>query len=214
MIVNNPETEKAWHARKQSTLHDILEDGTPAFANIIALGSALQIHGKLYGSMKNVSRHTSGLVEILYKDRASLTYNNDQAVCVVYKDPATHYDNSKIQGPTIAFNVKTSDGHWIGKSKSEQAAIAANIQLRTGGVCNPGGIAYALNLSPAEMKESFAEGVRCGNDIDEMHGKPTSIIRVSLGAMTTLEDINNFMRFLRMFAETQGEQGLSPVSSG
>ena len=201
MVVNDLEITSAWHAKKQSSLHEMLEDGTPAFASIIALGSALEIHGKLYGSMKNISEHTSGLVKLLYKEMAALTYNNGEAECKIDKDPpSTCHGDSKSQGPTIAFNIKASNGHWIGKTQFEQAAITANIQLRTGGV------ASALDLGSVEMKENFAEGARCGNDVDEMHGKPTGIIRLSLGAMSSLEDINKFLKFLRMLAKTEEEQ--------
>ena len=104
--------------------------------------------------------------------------------------------------------MKTNNGLWIGKTQFEQEAVTANIQLRTGGVCNPGGVASALALSPVEMRENFVEGVRCGNDVDEIHGKPTGIIRISLGSMSNLEDIRRFLGFLTRFAETQGGQPL------
>lgn len=214
MVVNDRDPVKTWHARKQSALHEMLEDGTPPFTSVIALGSALQIHTRLYGSMKNISKHTNNLINVLYRDMAAITYANGQAVCEFYTDPSsTRSEDSKRQGPTIAFNVKASNSRWIGKSQLEQAAIAANIQLRTGGVCNPGGVAAALGLTAAEMKQNFAEGVRCGNDVDEMHGKPTGVARVSLGAMTNLEDVNKFVSFLTVFAETHGAQSIPQASS-
>ena len=58
------------------------------------------------------------------------------------------------------------------------------------------------------MKDNVAEGVRCGNDADEMHGKPTGIVRVSLGAISNLEDIEKFLSILRIFAEVKGERKL------
>ena len=215
MVINHHEAAKAWHARKQSSLHEVLEDGTPAFMSTIALGCALQVHRTLYGSMSNVSRHTNGLVKLLYNDMSALAYANGQKLCVIYTDPSsTRYEDSKKQGPTIAFNVKSSDGRWIGKTQFERAAITANIQLRTGGVCNPGGIATALGLSPAELRDNFAEGVRCGNSVDERHGKPTGIVRVSLGAMTNLEDVHGFLRFLKAFAERDVHPQTSFALSG
>ena len=157
--------------------------------------------------MENVSRHTNNLIKILYRNMAALTYSNNQKVCMIYTDPSsTCYDDSTKQGPTIAFNVKTYNGSWIGKTHFERAAIMANIQLRTGGVCNPGGIAAALDLNSIEMKENFAEGVRCGNTVDEVQGKPTGIVRVSLGAMTDLNDVKTFCTFLKLFAEREDRQ--------
>lgn len=207
MVVNDRDSARTWHARKQFALHEILEDGTPPFLSVIALGAALQTHKTLYGSMENVSKHTNDLIKILYGNMAALTYANDQKVCMIYTDSSsTRYDDSTKQGPTIAFNVKAYDGSWIGKTHFERAAIVAKIQLRTGGVCNPGGIAAALDLSSVEMKENFAEGVRCGNTVDEVQGKPTGIVRVSLGAMTDLNDVKTFFTFLKLFAEREERQ--------
>ena len=205
MVVNGSGTSSPWHASKQASLHDRLEDGTPPFHSIVALETALKVHRKLYGSQQNVSQYTCSLVRLLYNEMIKIKYDNGRAVCKIYKNEDATYGNSKTQGPTIAFNICRSDGTWIGKSDFEGAAIKKNIQLRTGGVCNPGGIARALDLSSEEMKESFAEGVRCGNDIDEMHGKPTGIVRVSLGAMSSRADIHRFLHVLQRFAVEEGE---------
>ncbi len=214
MVINSSGPALAWHARKQSSLHAMLEDGTPPFHTIIALESAMETHRSLFGSMTKVSQHTSRLVKILHGEMAALYYLNGQSVCSIYKDKSSTHGDSKTQGPTVAFNIKDRRGHWIGKTQFEHAAIKANIQLRTGGVCNPGGIASALGLSPVEMRANFAEGVRCGNEVDEMQGKPTGIVRVSLGAMSNLGDIRRFLEFLKWFAETQGGPTLSLHSAG
>ena len=68
---------------------------------------------------------------------------------------------------------------------------------------NPGGIAWALDLTPSEMQENYAEGLRCGNGIDELNGKPTGIIRVSLGAMSNRKDVEILIQFLQMFVDKQ-----------
>ena len=200
MVIVDSDSSKEWYARKQVCLHEMVEDGTPPFHSIIALESALRVHRCLFGSMGLVSQYTSALSGRLYESMARLTYNNGRAVCKVYGGPNPAYGDSQKQGPTIAFNVQRDDGSWVGKSEFENAAIQNGIQLRTGGVCNPGGIATALDLSPKEMRENYMEGVRCGNEIDEMHGKPTGIIRVSLGAMSSLKDIQRFITFLKQFA--------------
>ncbi|KAK9364700.1 pyridoxal phosphate-dependent transferase [Lipomyces kononenkoae] len=201
--------ETAWHAKKQQTLHDQLEDGTLPFHSIIALGHAFHIHEELYGSMDNISRHTCSLALDLYNRLISLRHGNGQPVCEIYKDPNSQYGNSKTQGPTIALNIRNAQGGWIGKSEVETLAIARNIHLRTGGVCNPGGIATFCHLDYWEMRRNFCEGVRCGNDIDVLGGKPTGIVRISLGAMSSQEDVNKFVKFVdEVFVEKQ--QSLLP----
>lgn len=189
----------AWHAKKSTSLHEILEDGTPATHSILALNLALKVHQRLFGSMGNVSQHTCNLITTLHEKMSSLIHANGLPAFTIYETSPSNYGTSEAQGPTIAFNVRTSDGDWIGKSDFERLAIAHNIHLRTGGVCNPGGIASALAMSPDEMRGNFADGLRCGNGLDEINGKPTGIVRVSLGAMSSVGDVDKFMAFARLF---------------
>ena len=210
---NNGMNSNAWHAKKTS-LHEMLEDGTPAFHSILALSLALKAHQRLFGSMENVSKHTCNLITILYNKMSRLSHANGLLVCKIYEGTPSRYGTSRDQGPTIAFNVRNSSGDWIGKSDFERLAILNNVQLRTGGVCNPGGIASALEMSPQEMRNNFDEGLRCGNDLDVINGKPTGIIRVSLGAMSSMKDIEKFMVFMQLFVDTTPEQPMSLRSSG
>lgn len=199
MVING--ASEPWHATKQRALHEALEDGTSAFHSIAALHCALDVHQRLYGSMENVSQHAGFLAATLYQEMSSLTHTNGMSVCTMYKGKTANYMDRKTQGPTIAFNLRDSQGKWIGKSYFERLATVESIQLRTGGVCNPGGIALYLNISPEEMRENYAEGLRCGNGIDEMNGKPTGIIRVSFGAMSSMRDVEVFMTFIKTFVD-------------
>lgn len=200
MVINGVgDPDEAWHARKESSIHETFEDGTPAFHNILALDTALDVHWRLYKSMAHVSKHTNYPAKILYNRLSALSHWNGLPVCVIYLGADSEYGNGKTQGPTIAFNLQSYNGKWISRSHVEQLAIANNLQLRTGGVCNPGGISKFLNLSPREMRDAFAEGLRCGGGVDELHGKPTGIIRASLGAMSTLEDVGRLVEFIDLF---------------
>ncbi|KAL8910765.1 MAG: hypothetical protein Q9171_003977 [Xanthocarpia ochracea] len=206
MVING--ADDAWHATKQGVLHEALEDGTPAFHTITALHCALDVHTRLYGCMANVSQHAGHLAAVLYRRLASLVHGNGTPVCTIYKDNASLYQDSRTQGPTIAFNLRTRRSAWIGKSDFERLAILNNIQLRTGGVCNPGGIASYLDLSPKEMRENYAEGLRCGNGIDLLNGKPTGIIRVSLGAMSHMKDVDACVSFVAKFIDQETSQNV------
>jgi len=197
--------DNEWYVRKDGALHEQLEDGTLAFHNIIALDSALDVHENIYGSMDFISRHTAGLAKVMYDELATLRHANGVTVCEIYKDKGSTYGDSRTQGPTIAFNLRDSQGHWVGKTDFERLAIAHNIQLRTGGLCNSGGIAASLGLSSAELRNNYAEGVRCGNDVDIMNGKPTGVIRASLGAMSALRDVEVLVSFMKTyFVEDEG----------
>jgi molybdenum cofactor sulfurtransferase len=196
--------EDPWHAMKDQSVHEYLEDGTLPFHQIIALDSALNVHKALYGCMDNVSKHTCALALQLYSRLSSLRHANGQPVCAIYKDATSQYGNAQTQGPTLAFNLRNSQGGWIGKSDVEKLAILHGIHLRTGGVCNPGGIAIFCQLASWELRRNFAEGMRCGNDLDTLGGKPTGIVRVSLGAMSSTEDVERFVGFVEeIFMETK-----------
>ena len=196
--------EEQWHIKKQTTIAEQLEDGTVPVHSIIALDSALNVHTRLFKSMEHVSSHTAYLAKQLYKKLSRLRHFNGRQVCTIYKDASASYDESETQGPVLAFNLRSSQGEWISNAEVEKLASIRNIQLRTGGLCNPGGIAGCLDLAPWEMMRNFSAGQRCGGENHTMGGKPAGVIRVSLGAMSNAQDIQLFLGFIgEFFVESQ-----------
>ena len=191
--------KEQWHAKKADSLHERLEDGTLPIHSIMALDSAMAVHKELFTSLERVSQHTSFLATKLYNELSSLRHVTGQGVCQIYKDPTSTYDNAATQGPIVAFNLRNETGGWVSNAEVEKLAAIKNFHLRTGGLCNPGGVASSLGLAPWEMHENFSAGQRCGNENDIMRGKPTGMVRVSLGAMSTLNDVDSFVAFVREF---------------
>jgi molybdenum cofactor sulfurtransferase len=187
-----------WHAKKETSVHERLEDGTLAFHNIIALDAALDTHERLYGSMANISTHTAYLAKLLFDRLSILQHWNETKVCQIYQSNST-YGCPQTQGPIIAFNLRNSVGEWIPKTEVEKLATVQNIQLRTGSVCNPGGTASSLGWTGAELRRHYSTGLRCGDDHDILGGRPTGILRVSLGAMTNMKDIDSLVDFIEEF---------------
>ncbi|KAL9070158.1 MAG: hypothetical protein Q9157_005907 [Trypethelium eluteriae] len=186
--------KEAWHAKKNN-LHESLEDGTLPIHNIIALDAAFNAHKALFGSVEQISRHVNVLAKALHKALASSRHANGMPICMLYgvdQDDSSLYLDAPRQGPIVAFNFKTNTGGWVPNTTVEQLAANVGIHLRTGGLCNPGGVASALHLAPHEMRENFSAGQRCGNGKDIMHGKPTGVVRVSFGAMSTMADVEFF----------------------
>lgn len=188
-----------WHSKRISSLHSSLEDGTAPFHSILALNSALSIHTELYGSMSNVSRHAAFLAGKAYAALSSLRHANGAVVGKFYGVAIPDSGAWLNHGPVIAFNLLDSKGRWIGTSEVEKLAIVKNIQLRTGGLCNPGGIARHLDLSSDEMRKNFDSGQRCGDDNDVLDGKPVGSLRISFGAMSSWGDVANFIAFVEEF---------------
>jgi molybdenum cofactor sulfurtransferase len=101
-----------------------------------------------------------------------------------------------VQGATIAFNVQRPDGSLVGFEEVEEAADERQIYVRSGSLCNPGGVATYLEWSPAEMRAAYAGGHRCANPKQIVFGKATGVVRVSLGAMSVSADVTTFLDFL------------------
>ncbi|KAK7532222.1 pyridoxal phosphate-dependent transferase [Phyllosticta citribraziliensis] len=199
--------KEQWHARKTDSLHDQLEDGTLPLHNIMALHAALDIHHDLFGGLDMVSSHTMFLAKALHDGLSALRHANQMRVCQMYSSPHS-YESSQAQGPIVAFNIRNSQDAWISNFEVERLASIKNIQLRTGGLCNPGGIASHLDLSPWEMKDNFSAGQRCGGEDDIFGGKPTGMIRVSLGASSTKSDVQRFVNFVKEFFVDEKPQSL------
>ncbi|KAK1834662.1 molybdenum cofactor sulfurase [Podospora conica] len=200
--------KEQWHAPKSQALHERLEDGTLPIHSIIALDAALDVHKRLFGSMADVAAHTLVLSKRLYKGLSSLRHGNGDAVCTLYSP-----DPGAGSGPVVAFNLRSSQGGWVSLAEVEKLAMLKQFHIRTGGVCNPGGIASALGLEPWEMKRNFSSGFRCGSENDIMGGKPTGVIRASLGAMSTVSDVDSFVEFIREFYLDESVPANSPKAT-
>lgn len=189
----------SWHQSHRSEIHEALEDGTLPFHNIIALKHAMETHNKLFGSSSQYSNWASHVSQYAYTRLSVLTHHNGAKVLQIYKSPHAQFGDSRTQGPIISFSIRSASGKIIGKSRFEALAIAAGIQLRTGGVCNPGGIEAMLDLDSWEMRRNLMQGMSCGDSLDVLGGKPTGIIRISLAPITTREDVDRFVEFIKEF---------------
>lgn len=198
--------DDAFHAKRTGVPHEHMEDGTLPFHSIIALDIAMTVHNDLYGDFSSISRHTTSLVMYLQQQLSELEHYNRRRVCILYSesfpltnDGLTVDDWVRHQGPTIAFNMRRADGTWVGYSEVEKLAAVKQIHIRTGGLCNPGGVESYIGLRAWEIKKNYEAGHRCWDDQDVMGGKPTGVIRVSLGAMSTIGDVKNFVAFIKEF---------------
>ncbi|CAI5928871.1 unnamed protein product [Closterium sp. NIES-64] len=82
----------------------------------------------------------------------------------------------KQQGGVVAFNLKRSDGSWVGHKEVEKLAAIHSIHLRTGCFCNPGACAKHLRLSHSQLLENYEAGHVCWDDNDVIAGRPTGAV--------------------------------------
>ena len=188
-----------WHMKKVGPLHQLLEDGTLPFHSIVALETAMRVQKRLFGSQEQISRQTTYLSHRLYSSLIALRHGNGSPVCAVYKDPVSSYGDSRTQGPMTAFNLRNSLGQWISLAEVEKLAVIKKIHLRSGGLCNPGGTASYLSLNAEQLKRNYSNGQRCDEGSGHSEVFPTGILRVSLGAVSTLDDITALLEFIKEF---------------
>jgi hypothetical protein len=131
-----------------------LEDGTPAFLSIAAACHGFSFLERL-GGLAAVRRHTACLSLHAMRQLAALRHANGVLVVELYcSDGARQLlgscsgdsDNScdaealpellrrweAVQGPVVTFNVRRSDGSWVGYREVEQLARIHGLCLRTG----------------------------------------------------------------------------------
>jgi len=191
--------KEQWHVPKAQSLHESLEDGTLPFHNILALDAAFATHKQLYGSMDQIAKHTAFLAQKLYDGLAALRQPNSEPVCVMHSRGFNSKSTLHLQGPIIAFNLKNSFGAWVSNTEFEKLAAVRKFHIRSGGLCNPGGVAACLKLEPWEMRQNFSSGFRCSTEADIYGGKITGVIRASVGAMSTKSDVEAFISFVEEF---------------
>ncbi|KAE8551367.1 hypothetical protein EYB25_005252 [Talaromyces marneffei] len=197
--VNMVTVSDYFHAKKSDHIHEALEDGTLPFHNLVMLTTGIVLHRRLFHSMDKISKHASQLALQLYTGLSQLQHANGRMVCKIYKDKSSTYGDRDTQGPTVAFAICKADGAWVHYDHVEALASACNIQIRTGGVCNPGGIAEHLELATWEMRRNYCEGYRCGEPFKIRGGKPSGIVRASLGAMSDNRDVETLVAFVKYF---------------
>ena len=200
MVVNEGQ---GWRAIKASQIPERLEDGTVPFSSVFVLGLAIAVHHDLYGPrpMEAISEHTTRLACELVDELRALKYDNGNPVVRIYRAGNVGCRSPATQGPIVALNVLRADGTYIGYRDVEDAANERNIYVRSGSLCNPGGTSSNLEWSPDEMRRAYEiSGHSCSEPIQVLDGRPTGVVRVSLGAMSTEADIDTFAAFVRELA--------------
>lgn len=169
-------------------------DGTQSFLSILSLRHGFDRLEKL--EVTRIEAHTSALTTFLYSTLSTMKHWNDRPVCEIY---GNHSDSSDAQGTIVTCNFLRSDGYYVGYSEVSKLAAIHNIQLRTGCFCNPGACQYYLRLQDEDLLAGIEAGHVCGDDMDLLDGIPTGAVRLSIGYMTSYEDIMAFTDFVTKY---------------
>ncbi|CAG5130898.1 unnamed protein product [Candidula unifasciata] len=189
----------------RDTLHERFEDGTLPFLSIISLRLGLDALNKLAGGMDRISQHVFAVAQYFHHHLQSLKHGNGHPLAQIYGD--VQFNDPREQGGLVTFNLRRADGKFIGFAEVDKFAQLHDVHLRTGCFCNIGACQIYLNLSSKLIRDNFAAGHVCGDNMDLINGLPTGAVRISFGYMSTISDARVCLRFI---ADTFLEQ-VTPV---
>ncbi|HXD75649.1 MAG TPA: aminotransferase class V-fold PLP-dependent enzyme, partial [Vicinamibacterales bacterium] len=173
------------------------EDGTLDFLAMPAIAIGLQ-HLESIG-IDVVHERVRCLTGWLLDQLLALKQTSGRPLVRLYGPPDT-----ERRGGIVTFNFYGADGRAIDHRRVEALANTANISLRTGCFCNPGGGEVALGLTGTELSSCFRQPEHETHlTIDDFRlcidGKSTGAVRVSLGMVSNILDVDRFIAFARGF---------------
>ena len=173
------------------------EDGTLDFLALPAVDIGLQ-HIDAIG-MDTIHLRVRCLTGWLLDNLLALRQTGGQPLARLYGPPTTDR-----RGGIVTFNFYDRAGRAIDHRVVEERASAANISLRTGCFCNPGGGEIALGLTGTELSSCFRQPEHETRlTIDDFRmcidGKSTGAVRVSLGLVSNVGDVDRFIGFAKQF---------------
>ena len=173
------------------------EDGTLDYLAIPAVEIGLQFIDAI--GIDLIHERVRCLTGWLLEQLLSLKQTNGKPLVRLYGPPTTDR-----RGGIVTFNLYGADGGAIDHRLVEQLANEANICLRTGCFCNPGGGEIALGLTGTELSSCFRQREHDGHfTIDDFRlcidGKSTGAVRVSLGMVSDVGDVDRFIAFAKGF---------------
>jgi molybdenum cofactor sulfurtransferase len=173
------------------------EDGTLDFLAMPAIEVGLE-HISSIG-IDTIHERVKSLTGRLLEQLLALTQTNGKPLVRLFGPKTTDR-----RGGIVTFNFYGADGRAIDHRRVEELANTANISLRTGCFCNPGGGEIALGITGTELSSCFRQPEHETHlTIDDFRlcidGKSTGAVRVSLGLVSNAGDVDRFIEFAKGF---------------
>jgi molybdenum cofactor sulfurtransferase len=184
--------------------HAQFEDGTVNYLGIPAVEIGLR-HIERIG-IDTIARRVEVLGTWLLAQLQELRHSDGSPAARIY-GPGT-WDG---RGATISFNFLHVDGRVVDERYVDRVAAEHEISLRTGCFCNSGAGEIAFSVPPETLiGAEFAEGMIL-DDYIRLVGMPTGgAVRVSLGLVTNLDDVERFIAFAAAFRDLTSVPGDLP----
>jgi len=173
------------------------EDGTLDFLAMPAIEIGLE-HLESIG-IDAIHDRVLSLTGSLLERLLALTQTNGKPLVRLFGPRTT-----ERRGGIVTFNFYGADGKAIDHRRVEDLANKANISLRTGCFCNPGGGEIALGITGTELSSCFRQPEHETHlTIDDFRlcidGKSTGAVRVSLVMVSSMDDVDRFIEFAKGF---------------
>lgn len=169
------------------------EDGTINYLEIPAIKTGLSYIQKI--GMNLITTRVQCLTGHLLDELQRLRHDNG--------DPLIHIYGPKTvenRGGTIAMNFYDVNDELYDFTAIEKAAYKENISIRTGCFCNPGIDETNHSLVKEDLITYFNRpGKKDYFDLIDFLGTKRGAVRVSLGYITNLKDLNRFLDFCKGF---------------
>lgn len=183
------------YCKLKPSYHERFEDGTLNFLHIPSLRYGFNILKSL--GMTNIQAHVWAVTRRAYENLIALKHHNGRPLVEIYGEHAKN--DMSLQGGIIAFNLKDIDGNYIGYYNFSRHAAKNGFMLRVGCNCNPGACNTYMGISEEDVIEASKNKTSCGDELDMVKGIPLGAIRLSLGYITTIEDVDRFVDFVRQY---------------
>lgn len=179
---------------------EAFEDGTLNYLTLPAVEIGLRHLARI--GLDTIHTRVACLTGWLLDQLTALRHPNDTPLVQIYGPVSTQQ-----RGGTITLNFYDRQGHFIDHRWVEQQANKANISLRTGCFCNPGGGELALGISAEELAVCFGPAKE-RLTIDEFRrcidAKSSGAVRISVGLVSTFADVYRFSQFAQSLVDASG----------
>lgn len=183
------------YCKLKPSYHERFEDGTLNFLHIPSLRYGFNILKTL--GMENIQAHVWAVTRRAYEGLTALKHHNGLPLVEVYGEHARN--DMAMQGGIVAFNLKDVDGNYLGYYGFSRHAAEHGFMLRVGCNCNPGACNTYVGISEEDVIEASENKTSCGDELDMVKGIPLGAIRLSLGYITTIEDVDRFVDFVKHY---------------
>jgi selenocysteine lyase/cysteine desulfurase len=175
--------------------HALFEDGTVNYLGIPALEIGLR-HIERIG-IDTISQRVRCLGTWMLEQLQGLRHSDGTPATRIY-GPTTW----ERRGGTIAFNFLHPDGRVIDERFVDRIAAIRRISVRTGCFCNSGAGETAFSISRDTLiGAEFDKGMILDDYIKRVGMPSGGAVRVSLGIVTNLADVERFVDFAREFVD-------------